>query len=93
MNRADESVETRRKRLRFRSGHRGSRELDLILGAFAQRHVENFTAAQLDQYEQLLEIPDPDLYNWLTGQAPVPGAARTDMLELLLSFDPPRQIS
>ncbi|MDE2029360.1 MAG: succinate dehydrogenase assembly factor 2 [Alphaproteobacteria bacterium] len=66
------SDEERRKRLRFRSWHRGTREMDLLLGSFADAHVPGFTPAQLDQYEELLTINDPDLYSWATGTAAVP---------------------
>jgi antitoxin CptB len=85
-----DTIEMRRRRLRFRSAHRGSKELDLILGPFAARYVDGFDSAQLDCYERLLEMPDPDLYNWLAGRAPVPDAARSDVLELLLNFDTSR---
>jgi antitoxin CptB len=80
-------IELRRRRLRFRSAHRGSKELDLILGRFAARYLDGFDGAQLEQYEQLLEMSDPELYNWLAGRAPVPDAARSDVLDLLLAFD------
>ena len=83
-----ESDLARRKRLRFRSAHRGSKELDLILGPFARRYVDNFTTVQLDRYERLLELPEPELFGWLTGQIEVPHAERNDVVEMLLTFDP-----
>ncbi len=86
----ESDIEFRRRRLLFRSAHRGSKELDLILGPFAKRHLETFDTGQLDRYELLLEIPDPELYNWLVGRAPVPDDARSDVMDLLLSFDPSR---
>ena len=55
----------RRKRLLFRSWHRGTREADLILGSFAEQHLAGFDAAQLDRYEGLLNLPDPDIFDWL----------------------------
>lgn len=90
MTTGPESIETWRRRLRFRSAHRGSRELDLILGPFAARYIDEFDRSQLEHYERLLEMPDPDLYNWLAGRAPVPDAARSDVLDLLMSFDASR---
>ncbi len=86
-----EPIDRRRKRLLFRSVHRGSEELDLILGPFARRHLESFDATQLDRYERLLEMPDPDLYNWLVGRESIPDAARSDVLDLLLTFDATRR--
>jgi antitoxin CptB len=80
--------DVQRRRLRFRSAHRGNKELDLILERFAACHLDNFTPAQLDRYERILEISDSDLYNWLSGLAPVPADRRSDVLDLLLKFDP-----
>jgi antitoxin CptB len=77
-----------RRRLRFRSAHRGNKELDLILERFAACHLDSFTPVQLDRYERILEMPDPDLYNWLAGLAPVPADRRSDVLDLLMKFDP-----
>lgn len=76
----------RRKRLIFRSWHRGMRETDLLLGRFADRHVAAMTAAQLDRYEALIGSPDPDIYNWVTGAAPIPADHDTDVMRLLRKF-------
>ena len=57
----------RRKKLLFRSWHRGTRELDLIFGAFADAAIETLDAGQLDDYERLLNLPDSDLMDWLLG--------------------------
>lgn len=76
----------RRKRLLFRSWHRGTREADLILGSFADAHLVGFDAVQLDRYEALLDVPDPDLFDWLTGREPPPAAHDHDVTRLLLAF-------
>ena len=73
----------RRGRLKFRSWHRGTREMDLLLGTFADAHLPDFTIAQLDQYETVLELSDPDLYNWITGKEPVPAEHDGEVLRLL----------
>ncbi|MEX0758404.1 MAG: succinate dehydrogenase assembly factor 2 [Tistlia sp.] len=83
---APESLEVRRKRLRFRSWHRGTREMDLLVGSFADRHLAGFDSGQLDRYEALLLEPDPDLYNWMIGAAEPPGALDHDVMKLLRSF-------
>jgi antitoxin CptB len=85
--------EVRRRRLYFRSAHRGSKELDLILGPFAARYLGGFDESQLESYERLLETPDPELYNWLVGRTPVPDADKSDVLELLLAFDAAQTIT
>jgi len=81
-----EELDTRRKRLLFRSWHRGTKEADLLLGSFAERHLADLTPAQVDRYEALLEIDDADLLAWIAGRAlPDPGRD-SDVLRLLLAF-------
>lgn len=75
-----------RKRLRFRAWHRGTRELDLILGTFADTHLESFDSGQLTRFEALMEESEPDIYNWYTGRQAVPMALDHDVMSLLLSF-------
>jgi antitoxin CptB len=72
------------KKLIFRSWHRGTREMDLLMGRFADRHLPDFTPAQLETYAALLELADPDLYNWITGQEPVPPELQSDVMALLI---------
>lgn len=56
-----------RKKLIYRSHHRGTREMDFFLSKFADHHLASFTKEQLDLYEQLLHIPDPELHAWIMG--------------------------
>lgn len=74
-----------RKRLTFRSWHRGTKEMDLLLGSFADRHAPGFSAAELEQYEEILGYSDPDLYNWISGIEAAPANLMTPVLEKLLS--------
>jgi antitoxin CptB len=76
----------RRKRLLFRSWHRGTREADLILGSFADEHLAGFDEAQLDRYGALLDWPDPDLFDWLAGRAAPPPECDNDVTRMLLAF-------
>jgi antitoxin CptB len=78
--------ETRLKKLTFRAWHRGFREMDLIMGTFADQHLANLDEAGVDAFEALLETPDQDVYGWLTGQAQPPEAMRTETFSLLKSF-------
>lgn len=80
----DGAVATRRRRLRFRSWHRGTREADLLLGGFADAHIEGFDSADLAAYERLLENPDPDLWDWITGRAPVPAEEDGRVMRMLI---------
>ena len=84
---ADETeLETRRKRLLYRSVYRGNKENDILLGQFARAHIAGFTAAELDQYERLLQAGDNDIYDWVSGKAAVPPEADTPVLRKLLAF-------
>jgi antitoxin CptB len=59
----------RLKRLRYRAHHRGMKEVDLILGPFADAHLANLSHAELEAFEQLLDIPDQQIYAWVAGEA------------------------
>jgi antitoxin CptB len=82
-----ESIELRRKRLRFRSWHRGTREADLVLGSFADRHLADLDTEQLAAYERLLDEPEPDLWDWISGTIPPPERHANDLMRLLQQFD------
>jgi antitoxin CptB len=79
-------TDIRRKRLLFRAWHRGTREADLFLGAFAEQHLPGFDAASLDNFAALLEVPDADLFDWISRRAVPPPAHDTDVTRLLLDF-------
>ena len=79
-----ESLTNKRKRLLFRSWHRGTRELDLIMGTFADRVLQDLDEAGLDQYDEILTHPDPDLYNWITGVEKVPANFMNPVMERLI---------
>ena len=81
-----EALDIRRKRLLFRSWHRGTKEADLLLGSFAERHLPGFTAEQIDRYEALLGAEDFDILAWIGGLAVPPVERDSDVLRLLLTF-------
>jgi antitoxin CptB len=72
--RSSDGLDARRKRLLFRCWHRGTREMDLIIGRFADAHLADLTDNELTELEQLLEMPDPDLYAALTSANGMPPA-------------------
>ena len=65
--RSSSGLDDRRKRLLFRCWHRGTREMDLILGRFADAEIANLGDDDLGRLEHLIEVPDPDLYAAVTG--------------------------
>ena len=67
-----ESRETRIKRLRMRAAHRGTREMDLLLGGWAETHLDAADDAALDLFERVLDEDDHDLYQWISGQRQAP---------------------
>ncbi len=79
--RSSEGLDARRRKLLFRSWHRGIREMDLILGGFADDAIGSLTDAELHQYEHLLEVQDADLLAWVTGTDPVPTAFDAPLLK------------
>jgi antitoxin CptB len=79
-------MDDRRKMLRFRAWRRGFREIDLILGRFADRKLAELDAAGLDAFERLLEAPDQEVYDWITGQAQAPPEHDTPTLALIRAF-------
>ncbi|MGV6811617.1 MAG: FAD assembly factor SdhE [Brevirhabdus sp.] len=80
------SNETRLKRVRMRSWRRGTKEMDLVLGRYADERLEALSAKELDLYEALLEENDQDLYRWLTGQAPAPSRFTALISEIATGF-------
>jgi len=79
-----EDTENKRKRLIFRSWHRGTREMDLIMGTFADQNLAGFDENALEQYEHILQMPDPDIYNWVSGREAAPANTITPVMQKLL---------
>lgn len=76
---ADESPEVRLRRLRMRSWRRGTREMDLVLGGFADGALAGLGPDALDAYEALLSENDHDIYQWIAGRVVTP----VDHLEII----------
>jgi len=69
---AGEDISMRRKMLRYRAWHRGTREMDLVLGPFADERADQMDEQQLDRLEALMNEEDPPLLTWILGQATPP---------------------
>ena len=74
-------LDARRRRLLFRASHRGTKEADLMIGGFVLRNIRAFSEGELAEVEAVLELPDVDLSDWLSGRREPPPAVRTPMLE------------
>jgi len=61
--RSSHGLDDRRKRLLFRCWHRGTKEMDFILGRFADAHIADLSEDEVADLERLIELADPDLYN------------------------------
>jgi antitoxin CptB len=84
--RSSGGLDERRRRLLFRCWHRGTREMDLIMGRFADTHIGTFSEAELEAYEGLTDVPEPDLYAWITGERPVAPEHDTALFRRLRDF-------
>ncbi len=74
---------TRRRRLLFRATHRGTHETDLLIGGFVAARLDTFSDADMDVLETLMELPDVELADWLTGRLPIPKAHDIPMLRAM----------
>ena len=81
---ADETAEARLKRLTMRSWRRGMREMDLVLGPFADAHLAGM-GGLLDTYERLLNENDQDLLAWTLGRAEPPADLKP-LLDQIAAF-------
>jgi antitoxin CptB len=84
--RSSSGLDDRRKRLLFRCWHRGTREMDLILGRFADAEIATLTDDELSQLEQLIEVPDPDLYAALIGDRPLGSEYASALFDRIKAF-------
>lgn len=84
--RTSADLEPRRRKILFRSWHRGLREMDLIMGRFADAEIGKLTPAELDDFEYLIEVPDRDLLKWITGETQAPANYDTPVYRRLRAF-------
>ncbi len=84
--RSSAGLDERRRRLLFRAWRRGVREMDLIVGRFADVNIDMFDTAALDQFEHLIEVPNAELYAWIVGNEPVPAEHDSPVLRQLIAF-------
>ncbi len=81
-----DDLNTKRKRLYFRSIRRGTKESDLVIGGFAEANLSQMGARQLDQFEALLERNDPEVLAWIVGLTDPPTEFDNEVLDALRQF-------
>jgi len=86
VNEDSNALDDRRKRLRFRAWHRGTREMDLVLGRFVDAHITALSDDEIVTLEALMEAPDPELYLWIAGTADVPSNYDTALFRKIADF-------
>ncbi len=85
-SRTSDGLDPRRRRALFRAWHRGTREMDLLLGRFADAYIAALSEADLASLEALMEVPDRDLFAWVTGREPVAANYDTPLYAALVRF-------
>ena len=86
--RSSADLDARRRRALFRAWHRGMREMDLILGRFADEEVGTLNEEELRQFEELLEIPDTEIFKWMTEDVKAPENHDTPLLKRIRQANP-----
>ncbi|MDB2430883.1 succinate dehydrogenase assembly factor 2 [Alphaproteobacteria bacterium] len=82
-----QQLNAERRKLHFRSCHRGIKEMDIIFGKFADVVLGDLPEEELMDYQRILELPDDKLLSWATGREDVPDDARSPLLDRLLSLE------
>ena len=86
ISRTSDDLDPRRRRALFRAWHRGMREVDLLLGPFADAHIASLTDHDLADFEALMQVPDDELLTWIVGRAPVAPDYRTRVFDSIVEF-------
>ena len=86
--RMTQATDITRKRLLWRATHRGIKEMDILVGGYAEAQVGTMDEAALATFAGLLELPDQELLAWATGIEPIPPQHDCAMLRAILAFRP-----
>lgn len=75
-----ETLEVRRKRLLYRAEHRGTQEMDILIGGYVADHLETLDIETIERLEALLGHEETDLQAWLLEQRPTPGDVDSELI-------------
>lgn len=81
------TLEDRRRRLRFRADHRGTKEADMLIGGFVAKHVDEWAEPEIAWAEALLHEQDADVMGWAIGTATCPVAFEGELMEAMRRLD------
>ena len=81
-----ENHQDRLKKIKYRAHHRGTQEMDIILGGFVDGVIADYTPEQLDDLEALMGETDADLYNWIIGKEPLDNAPYPALLAQIAQY-------
>jgi antitoxin CptB len=88
LTRSSADLTPRRRRILYRCWHRGIREMDLVLGQFAEDEIGALSETDLDEFEAIMGEDDHDLHAWITGAKPLPEHLKTPLFERIASYRP-----
>lgn len=80
----DPDLQTRRKRVLYRANHRGTQEMDILIGGYVAEHLDTLDSEMLDRLEVFLNHEETDLQAWLLGQSEIPPTADRPLIEAIL---------
>lgn len=86
LTRTSDDLSPRRRRILYHAWHRGTRELDLLLGRFADSAIGDLTETELDEFEALMEEEDRSLFGWILGKMPIPEAYAAGLLPRIMAY-------
>ncbi|BBE71249.1 succinate dehydrogenase assembly factor 2 [Oharaeibacter diazotrophicus] len=86
LSRTSEDLDVRRRKALYHAWHRGTRELDLLLGRFADAEIAALSEAELGEFEALMEVPDRELFGWILGREPIPAERDGGVLARIVEY-------
>ncbi len=85
--RSSSDLDKRRRKILFRCWHRGIREMDIVMGQFADRNIDKLTDDELDTLEKILDVDDRDLIRWVTGEIETPSEFDTPLFQSICAYE------
>ena len=79
-------LDPRRKKVLFRAWHRGIKEMDIVLGNFADANLPTMSESDLDILEHLMDAPDRELFKWISGETETPENYRSHVMDAITAF-------